>query len=87
MANQEGCSKIEQRSIIKFLVAEGCKPVEIHRRMSIVYGGTYFSQKMSTSELNCLKKTGLGDLDKRVFFFFWICKALLLFHFLRKETL
>ena len=37
MLDDEACSKIEKRSVIKFLVAEGCKAVEIHRRMSIVY--------------------------------------------------
>ena len=26
MADQESCSRVEQRSVIKFLVAEGCKP-------------------------------------------------------------
>ncbi|XP_050925028.1 histone-lysine N-methyltransferase SETMAR [Lates calcarifer] len=45
MADQKACSRIEQRSVIKFLVAEGCKPIEIHRRMSTVYGATCFSQK------------------------------------------
>lgn len=45
MADQEACSRIEQRSVIKFLVAEECKPVEIHRRMSTVYGATCFSRK------------------------------------------
>ena len=35
---------IEQQSVIKFLVAKGCKAVEIHR-MSTVYGATCFSQK------------------------------------------
>ena len=45
MADQGACSRIEQRSVIKFLVAEGCKPSEIHRRMSTVYDTTCFSQK------------------------------------------
>ena len=45
MANQEACSRIEQRSVVKFLVAEGCKPVEIHRRMSTGYDATCFSRK------------------------------------------
>ena len=44
MTNQEACSRIEQRSVIKFLVAEGCKPVEIHRRMSTVCSATCFSR-------------------------------------------
>ena len=45
MADKETCSRIEQLSVIKFLVAEGCKAVEIHRRMSTVYGATCFSRK------------------------------------------
>ena len=36
---------MEQQSVITFLVAKGCKPVEIHRRTSTVYGATYFNQK------------------------------------------
>ena len=31
-----------QQSVIKFLVAEGCKAAKIHRRMSTVYGATCF---------------------------------------------
>ena len=38
----ETCFRIEQPSVIKFLVAEGCKAVEIHRRMSTVYGSICF---------------------------------------------
>ena len=45
MADEEACSRNEQLSVIKFLVAEGCKAVEIHRRMSTVYGATCFSRK------------------------------------------
>ena len=45
MSDKEACSRIEQRSVIKFLVAEGCKAVEIHRRMSTVYGATCSSRK------------------------------------------
>ena len=37
MSDKKSCSKIEERSVIKFLVAEECKTVENHRRMSIVY--------------------------------------------------
>ena len=36
MSDKEACTKIEKRSVIKFLVAEGCKAVEIHWRMSTV---------------------------------------------------
>ena len=42
MSDKESCSRIGQRSVIKFLVAEGCKAAEIHRRMSTVYGATCF---------------------------------------------
>ena len=45
MADKEACSRIEQRSVTKFLVAEECKAVEIHKRMSTVYGATCFSRK------------------------------------------
>ncbi|XP_023215261.1 putative uncharacterized protein FLJ37770 [Centruroides sculpturatus] len=31
-------SKVEQRGVIRFLVAEGCGPTAIHRRMQQVYG-------------------------------------------------
>ena len=45
MADPESCSRIEQRSVIKFLVAEQCKPSEIFRKMSDVYEEACFSQK------------------------------------------
>ena len=45
MADKEACSRIEQLSVFKLLFAEGCKAVEIHRRMSTVYGVTCFSRK------------------------------------------
>ena len=45
MADKEACTRIEQQSVIKFLVAEGCKAVEIHRRMSTANGATCFSKK------------------------------------------
>ena len=44
-ANQTESSRLEQRSVIKFLVAEKCKPCEIYRRMSDVYGEACFSEK------------------------------------------
>ena len=31
--NQTKCSRFEQRSVIKFLVPEKCKPCEIYRKM------------------------------------------------------
>ena len=42
---QTECSRLEQRSVIIFLVSEKCKPREIYRRMCDVYGEAYFSQK------------------------------------------
>ena len=45
MSDKRACSRIEQRSVIKFLVAEGCKAVEIYRRMSTGYGASCFSRK------------------------------------------
>ena len=43
VANQY--SKLEQRSVINFLLAEKCKPCEIYRRICNVYGETCFSEK------------------------------------------
>jgi hypothetical protein len=32
------CTKQQQRSVIQFLISEGVKPIEIHRRMKLKYG-------------------------------------------------
>ena len=45
VVNQTVCSRFEQRSVIKFLVAKKCKPCKIYRRMCDVYRKSYFSQK------------------------------------------
>ena len=45
LANQTKCSRLEQRSIIKFLVVERYKPYEIYRRMCDVYGEACFDEK------------------------------------------
>ena len=58
MADLESCSRVEQRSVRKFLVAELSKPSEIFRRMSDVYDEACFSQKMSTNGLNYSKNDG-----------------------------
>ena len=42
--NQTEHSRFEQRSLIKFLVAEKCKPCEIYRRTCDVYREAYFSK-------------------------------------------
>ena len=47
MSDKETCSRIERRSVIKFLVAEGCKAVEIYRRMSTVYDATCCIKKQT----------------------------------------
>ena len=36
--NKTECSWLEQRSVMKFLLAEKYKPCEIYRRMYDVYG-------------------------------------------------
>ena len=43
--NQIECTKLEQRSVIKFLLTEKCKPCEIYRTMSDVYGEACFSEE------------------------------------------
>ena len=45
MANQTDSSRLEQRSVIEFLVAEKCKWFGIYRRIRNVYGEAGFSQK------------------------------------------
>ena len=45
VANQTECSKLEQRSVINFFVAEKCKSCEIYERMYDVHGEAYFCQK------------------------------------------
>lgn len=37
------CTKEEQRSVIRFLISEGVKPLEIHRRMKVKYGDACLS--------------------------------------------
>ena len=44
LANQVEGFKLEQRSVIKFLMAEKCKPYEIYRRMWDVYWEVCFSK-------------------------------------------
>ena len=43
--NQTECPRLEQRSVIKFLVTEKCKPCKIYKRMRDVYGEACFSKK------------------------------------------
>ena len=43
--NQTECFRLEQRSVIKFLMAKKYKPNEIHRRKHNVYKEACFSKK------------------------------------------
>ena len=52
VANQKQCFRLEQRSLIRFLIATKSKPCDIYRRMYVVYGEAYFSQKRFTNTLN-----------------------------------
>ena len=46
-ASQTECSSLEQRSVIKFLLAKMCKPCEVYKRMCHVYGEACFNQFFS----------------------------------------
>ena len=50
--NETECSRLKQRSVIKFPVAEKSTPYEIYRRIYDVYGDKYFSQKKFTNRLH-----------------------------------
>ena len=52
VANTTVYTRLEQRSLIRFLVAEKCKPCEIYRRMYNVYRKAFLVQKIFTDELN-----------------------------------
>jgi hypothetical protein len=39
------CTKEKQRSVIRFLISEGVKQIEIHRRMKVQYGDACLSQQ------------------------------------------
>jgi len=41
----EDCTIEEQRGVVRFLWAEGVKPVEIHRRMLAQYGQSTMSER------------------------------------------
>ena len=45
VANQTECSRLEQKSVIKFLLVGKGKLCEIYRRMRDVYGETCFNFK------------------------------------------
>ena len=41
----QDCTIVEQRGVVRFLWAEGAKPVEIHRRMLAQYGQRIMRQR------------------------------------------
>ena len=47
-------NRLEQRSVIKFLLAEKCKPCEIYRRLYNEYGEACLVKKMFTNALNMI---------------------------------
>ena len=49
VASQIKCSRFEQRSVIKFLMAEKCQPHEIYSEMWYLYEGVCFSKKIFTN--------------------------------------
>ena len=52
MQNQTECFCLKQRSVMKLLLAEKCKPYEIYRRVCDVYREAWVSQKMFPNKLN-----------------------------------
>ena len=52
VANQTECSRLQQRSVVKFLLGEKCKPCENHKRLCDGYRETHFSQKMFTNGID-----------------------------------
>ena len=50
--NQTECPRLEQRSVIKFLVTEKCKLYEIYRRICNMYNEACFNKKKFTNGRN-----------------------------------
>ena len=49
MMSNQSTERIEQRSVIKSLVTEKCKPYEIYRTLCDVYRDACFSKKKKNS--------------------------------------
>lgn len=43
--------KVNQRAVIQFLTEEGCRPVNIHYRMQVVYGDKYFGKDVRKQKI------------------------------------
>ena len=68
VANQKECSRLKQKSLIKFLLTKKCKRDEIYRRPCYIHRETFFTQKAFTNGLNMglslwtwVKKTVHGE--------------------------
>ena len=68
MANQTVCSRLEQRSTIKYLVTEMCKICEIYRRTCVCSEKHVLVEKMFTNGLNLdlPQRTWIEKTDYRV---------------------
>jgi len=62
----QDCTIDEQRSVVRFLWAEGVKPVEIHRRVFAQYGHSTRSQRKVYEWVERLKlgRTRVTDEDR-----------------------
>ena len=64
-AIQKECSRIEQKFVIKVLMAEKGKPCEIFRRICGVYGEDSFHQKMFANGLNNESKKTIDGVETK----------------------
>jgi transposase len=58
------CTKEEMRGVIRFLFAEGVKPVEIIRRMQAQYGDNYLSRSKIYEWIDHFKKRRASVCDE-----------------------
>ena len=54
VANYRKCSRLKEKFIMKFVVAEKCKLCETYRRMCDVNGEACFCQKMFRNEFSTM---------------------------------
>jgi len=60
----EDCTIEEQRGVVRFLWAEGAKPVEIHRRLLDQYGQSIMSQRKVYEWVEGLKSSRTRVTDE-----------------------
>jgi transposase len=58
------CTKEEMREVIRFLFAEGVKPVEIIRRMQAQYGDNFLSRSKIYEWIDHFKKGRTSVCDE-----------------------